>query len=173
VRTRSSASGELAAIAAALQGTSDDLPYVNVRPLIALADRQARSWLLGATAFSLFGGLAVALAAIGIFGALAFSVRQRTLEIGVRMALGAERGDIAGLILRYGAFVLILGGALGAAGAFAASRFVRSLLFNVVPGDPPAFVLALGVLAVAVLAGCLIPLFRATRIDPAVALRYE
>jgi ABC-type antimicrobial peptide transport system permease subunit len=82
-------------------------------------------------------------------------------------------GDIASLVLRHGIRVLVLGAALGAAGAFVASRFVRGLLFDVAPGDPPTFLLALGVLATAVLAGCLVPQIRATRIDPAVALRYE
>ena len=173
VRTRGSAAEEVAAVASALQGVSPDLPYVSVRPLLDLADVQARSWLLGATVFSVFGTLAVALAAIGIYGTLAFSIRQRTVEIGVRMALGALRSDVAGMVMRHAAFVLVLGCGLGAAGAFAASRFVRSLLFNVAPGDPQTFAIAVGVLAVAALAGCVLPAIRASRVDPAVALRYE
>ena len=173
VRTRARAADDVSAIAAALQGASPDLPYVSVRPLSDLADVQARSWRLGATVFSLFGALAVMLAAIGIYGALAFSIRQRTVEIGVRMALGALRSDVAGMVLRHGALVVVCGCALGAAGAFAASRFVGSLLFNVSPGDPGTFVIAAGVLTLAALAGCIIPAARASRIDPAVALRYE
>jgi ABC-type antimicrobial peptide transport system permease subunit len=115
----------------------------------------------------------VILAAIGIYGTLAFSIRQRTVEIGVRMALGALRSDVAGMVLRHGALVVFCGCALGAAGAFAASRFIGSLLFNVAPGDPWTFAMAAGVLALAALAGCIIPAARASRIDPAVALRYE
>jgi predicted permease len=173
IRTRTRAVDEASAIAAALQGASPDLPYVSVRPLSELADAQARSWLLGATVFSLFGTLAVILAAIGIYGTLAFSIRQRTVEIGVRMALGALRSDVAGMVLRHGALVVFLGCAVGAAGAFAASRFIGSLLFNVAPGDPGTFAMAAGVLTLAALAGCIIPAARASRIDPAVALRYE
>jgi predicted permease len=173
VRTRKTAAAEVASIAAALQGVSPDLPYVSVRPLSDLADAQARSWLLGATVFSLFGALAVILAAIGIYGTLAFSIRQRTVEIGVRMALGALRSDVAGMVLRHGALVILAGCALGAAGAFAASRFIESLLFNVAPADPETFALAAGVIAIAVLAGCIVPTARAARVDPAVALRYE
>jgi ABC-type antimicrobial peptide transport system permease subunit len=173
VRTRRSAEDEASSIAAALQGTSPDLPYVSVRPLSDLVDTQARSWLLGATVFSLFGTLAVILAAIGIYGTLAFSVRQRTVEIGVRMALGALRSDVSGMILRHGALVVVAGGALGATAAFAASRFIRSLLFNVAPGDPNTFFIAIAVIAAAALAGCIIPAARAARVDPAVALRYD
>jgi len=169
VRTRRDASREMAAIAAALQGASPDLPYVDVRPLSDLADAEARSWLLGATVFSLFGTLAVILSAIGIYGTLAFATRQRTTEIGVRMALGARRRDVAAMILRYAAFIVAAGAVLGAAGGFAASRFVRSLLFNVAPDDPGTFVAAALVMAIAALAGSLIPAARAARIDPAVA----
>lgn len=173
VRTRRDASREMAVIAAALQGASPDLPYVNVQPLSDLADAEARSWLLGATVFSLFGTLAVVLSAVGIYGTLAFATRQRTKEIGVRMAFGAGRHDVAAMILRYAAFVVAAGMVLGAAGAFAAGRFVRSLLFNVATDDPGTFVAAASVIAIAALAGSLIPAARAARIDPAVALRYE
>ena len=173
IRTAGTAANDVSAIAGALQGASPDLPYVSVRPLADLADAQARSWLLGATVFGLFSTLAVALAAIGIYGTLAFSIRQRTVEIGVRMALGALRRDIAGMVLRHGAVVVIAGCAIGAAGAFAASRFIRSLLFNVAPGDPNTFAIAAAVIVTAALAGCVIPAVRAARVDPAVALRYD
>jgi putative ABC transport system permease protein len=173
VRTHRRAAGEVAAIAAALQGTAPDLPYVDVRTLEGLADVQARSWRLGATVFGLFGTLAVILAGIGIYGALTFSIRQRTVEIGVRMALGAMRRDIARLVLQHGALVVSLGLALGLAGAFAGSRYVQSLLFNVAAADPATFAVASVVVVIAALLGCVVPAIRAVRVDPAVALRAD
>jgi putative ABC transport system permease protein len=173
VRTRRAAASALPAIAAALQSAAPDLPYVNVRTLEGLADVQARSWLLGATVFGLFGTLAVILAGIGIYGALAFSIRQRTVEIGVRMALGAVRRDIARMVLQHGALVVSLGVGLGLAGAFAGSRYVESLLFNVAAADPAIFAIASVVVVVAALLGCVVPAIRAVRVDPAVALRAD
>jgi ABC-type antimicrobial peptide transport system permease subunit len=112
-------------------------------------------------------------AGIGIYGTLAFSIRQRTTEIGIRLALGARRSDVARMVLRHGALVVTAGGALGAAAAYGGSRFVGSLLFKVAPADPTTFVLAAGVIVIAAFAGCLIPAVRAARVDPAVTLRYE
>jgi putative ABC transport system permease protein len=173
IRTSRRAHAEVATIAGALQGAAPDLPHVDVRTLESLADAEARSWLLGATVFGLFGTLAVILAGIGIYGALAFSIRQRTVEIGVRMALGAMRRDIARLVLQHGAVVVALGLVLGLAGAFAASRFIESLLFNVAAADPTTFAIASAVVVVCALLGCIVPAIRAARVDPAVALRYD
>jgi putative ABC transport system permease protein len=173
VRTRGSASEALPAVAAALQSAAPDLPYVQVRTLEQLADVRARSWLLGATVFGLFGALAVALAGIGIYGALSFSIRQRTAEIGVRMALGAVRRDIAVMVLRHGAAVAAAGLALGLAGAFAGSRYIESLLFNVSAADAWTLASACVVVIVAVVCGCIVPAVRATQIDPSTALRYD
>ena len=116
---------------------------------------------------------AVVLAAIGIYAALAFSIRQRTAEIGLRMAVGAGRGDIAGMVLRHGAIVAAAGLVLGGILAFGVARYVQSLLFKVAPTDPVTFVTAAVVVVVAVLAGCIVPAMRAARVDPVVALRYE
>ena len=173
VRTHEEVSAALPAIAAALQGAAPGLPYVNVRALQDLADVQARSWLLGATVFGLFGTLALILAGIGIYGALAYSIRQRTTEIGVRMALGALRADIARMVLRHGALVVSIGLVLGLTGAFAGSRYVQSLLFNATGAEPRVFGVAIIVVIAAALLGCVVPAIRAARVDPAVALRAE
>jgi predicted permease len=173
VRTHGDVSASLPAISAALQGAAPGLPYVSVQELEDLADVRARSWLLGATVFGLFGTLALILAGIGIYGALAYSIRERTTEIGVRMALGARRVDIARMVLRYGALVVSIGVVLGLAGAFAGSRYVQSLLFNATGAAPGVFGLAVAVVVTAALLGCVLPAIRAARVDPAVALRAE
>jgi len=173
LRTRGPAAADVDAIAAALQGASPDLPFIPVRPILELVDEQSAAWLLGATAFGLFGTLAVVLATIGIYGALAFSVRQRTVEIGVRLALGAQRTDIRAMVLRRGATVVVIGGIVGGVFALAMSRLASSLLFNVAPSDPVAFGVAALAIALSALTGCIVPAARAARVDPIVALRYE
>jgi ABC-type antimicrobial peptide transport system permease subunit len=120
-----------------------------------------------------FGLLAVLLAAIGLYGVMSYSVARRTPEIGVRMALGATRGDVASMILREIALLIAVGSAIGAAGSLGLARFVESLMFGLAPRDPLTLVAAIGVLlAVGLLAGYL-PARRASRIDPVVALRSE
>jgi predicted permease len=120
-----------------------------------------------------FGGLALLLAAIGVFGVLSYSVRQRTREIGVRMALGASRGDVLLLILRQ-TFVLVgVGALIGLGAAILSGRLMTSVLYDVSPADPAALSAAVAVLFGVALAAALIPARRATRVDPMVALRYE
>jgi ABC-type antimicrobial peptide transport system permease subunit len=120
-----------------------------------------------------FGALALLLAAIGVYGVMAFSTATRTRELGIRLALGAEPRDILHLILRDGAKVSALGVGLGVVGALAATRFLSSMLFGVSPTDPGTFSAVVGLLGSASLLACYIPARRATRVDPVVALRQE
>ena len=120
-----------------------------------------------------FGALALTLAAVGLYGVMAYAVAQRTREVGIRMALGARRLDVIGMIVREALVPVLFGVAIGIAGALAATRVISSLLFGVAPRDPLSFILAVcAMLAVALLAAA-IPARRASRVDPALALRYE
>jgi len=120
-----------------------------------------------------FGALALALAAVGLYGVMAYAAAQRTREVGIRMALGARRFDVIGMIVREALTPVLFGIAVGTAGALAAVRIVASLLFGVAPRDPLSFVFAVAaILAVALLAAA-VPARRASRVEPAIALRYE
>ncbi len=134
----------------------------------SVAPRRFNMFILG-----LFAALALVLAAIGIYGIMAFSVVQRTREIGVRMALGASTRDVLALIMRNGFKLALIGIIVGLVAAFAATRVLSSLLYEVSARDPLIFVLDAILLAMAALLACYIPARRATKVDPLVALRYE
>ncbi|HTO74416.1 MAG TPA: FtsX-like permease family protein, partial [Gemmatimonadales bacterium] len=136
--------------------------------LVSIADRRFPMFVL-----SLFAVLAMALAAVGIYGVLSYSVGQRTREIGVRMALGARLADVLSLVLGQGALLVGIGAVVGLAGALALSRVLKGLLFGITGSDPVTYALvALGLLVVA-LAAMLLPARRAASVDPVVALREE
>jgi putative ABC transport system permease protein len=134
----------------------------------SIAPRRFNMFILG-----VFAGLALMLAAIGIYGIMAFSVVQRTHEIGVRMALGASTRDVLALVMRNGFKLALIGIIVGLVVAFAATRVLSSLLYEVSARDPLIFALDAILLAIAALLACYIPARRATKVDPLVALRYE
>ncbi len=149
------------------------LPYAQIQTLSEQIDPQLESWRLGSAAFSAFGLLALLIASMGIFAVISYSVSQRTQEIGIRMALGAESRRVAQMIVGQGVRPAIAGVLVGAAGAVAMGRTLRSLLYGVGPNDPAVFIgVAVILLAVAALAAWL-PARRAARVNPVVALRYE
>jgi ABC-type antimicrobial peptide transport system permease subunit len=128
---------------------------------------------IGSVTMTIFAMVALLLAAVGIYGVMAFAVSQRTQEIGIRMALGARALDVLKLILRNGMFLAAIGAVIWLGGAFAITRFMSSLLFGVSPTDVLTFgLVTAGLLLVALLA-CYLPARRATKVDPLVALRYE
>ena len=134
----------------------------------SLAQRRFAMQVVG-----LFGVLALLLASIGIYGVMAYSVSQRTREIGIRVALGASRGNILRWVMRQGLALIAIGVATGLIAAFALTRLLRTLLFGVAPTDSVTYGALAIVLAVVALLACYIPARRATKVDPLVALRYE
>jgi putative ABC transport system permease protein len=134
----------------------------------SVAPRRTNTMLLAA-----FGAVAVLLASIGVYAVLSYGVAQRTREIGVRVALGAQRRDVVGLVAWQGATLAAIGIAIGLAGAYALSKYLSSILYQVSPRDPRVFLAAPVVLAAVALAATLFPALRATRVDPVTALRDE
>jgi len=128
---------------------------------------------LMATITAIFGALALLMAAIGLYGVLAYSVTQRTREIGIRMALGAQRGRVISMVMRGMAVTLVGGLALGTAVALALGRFVASMLYDVKPHDPWTLAVAIGLLSAAAALAAYLPARRASHVDPMIALRYE
>jgi len=170
------ARGPIAPVAEAVRRefhAAGDLPFADVTTLADRIAPQYRSWRLGAQAFSAFGLLALSIAAMGIFAVISYGVSQRTQEIGVRMALGAEAAQVARLVLGQGLRAALIGVALGGAGAYAMARGLASLLYGVTPADPLVFSATAAVLVLVAAAAAWLPARRAARIDPMVALRYE
>ena len=123
--------------------------------------------------FAVFGVAALVLAGLGVYGVTSYAVAQRTQEIGIRMALGAQMKDVLKLVLRNAMSLVFFGALLGLGGAFAATRVMSSLLFGVTPTDLATFIFVPIVLFLVALAASLIPARRATKVDPLIALRYE
>ncbi|HST53139.1 MAG TPA: ABC transporter permease [Pyrinomonadaceae bacterium] len=176
VRTAGDPTSSIAAIRQAVREVDSNLPLNDIKTQIEQADETLAMERLFAKLLSLFGLLAQTLAGVGLYGVLAWSVAQRTNEIGIRMALGASRGDLLKMVLRQGMVLTLFGIALGLAGAYALTRYLASLsqmLYGVRPTDPLTFgVIALFLTLIALVA-CLVPARRATKVDPMVALRYE
>ncbi|HLZ91389.1 MAG TPA: ABC transporter permease [Candidatus Acidoferrum sp.] len=150
-----------------------NLPIFDIKTMERVVDQDLFGERIVAALSATFGTLAALLAAMGIYGVLAYLVVQRTREIGIRMALGAETSHVRFLIVKEVGSMVLLGVAIGLPLAYGLARFSESLLFGVHAGDPAVYALGLALIAVIALAACYIPARRATRVDPLVALRYE
>jgi len=166
--------GELTrAVEAQIWALDRGIPPTAVLTMNDVMDASVTPRKFNLTLMMIFAGVALALAAIGIYGVVAFSVTQRTHEIGVRVTLGAQQRDIVRLVLGEGARLALLGAVLGLTAASALTRFMASLLFGVSIHDPLTFFAVAAVLVSVAGAACCIPARRAMRVDPMVALRYE
>jgi predicted permease len=173
VRSSGNAQQIVPAIRAQLASMDDTLPLARVRTMDELLDesivqQRFRTWLISG-----FAALALLLSAIGIYALISYSVSQRTREIGVRVALGAQPSNVLGMVLKEGLKLLLFGLLLGWIGALGATRVMRSLLYSTSATDAVSFVATSIALIVVALLACYIPARRATKVDPMVALRYE
>jgi putative ABC transport system permease protein len=156
-----------------VQSVDRDLALTSIAPMRAVVDDSMGDHRFRTTLLSAFAGVALLLAALGIYGVLAYFVSQRSRELGIRLALGARPQELFGMVVRQGMRPVVAGAAIGLAGAMAITTVMQSLLFGVNPIDPATYAVATLTLALIALAACAIPAMRATRVDPLVALRDE
>lgn len=173
VRSATDPASLVPAIRAAVAAVDKDQPISGVETMKQLVSDSVSTRRLTLVLLGLFSGLALVLAAIGIYGVMAYSVAQRTHEIGIRMAVGAQQKDVLGLVLGEGARLTLWGVGFGVAAALGLTRLLSSLLFAVSASDPLTYAAVAVVLVVVALLASYIPARRALRVDPIVALRYE
>jgi predicted permease len=173
VRPRGDVEAMTVPLRRALYAVDPRLLYANVETLESALDPQFRPWRLGATLISAFGLLALLIAAVGLYSLIAYLVASRTHEVAVRMALGARRHDVVGMVLRHGISLAGMGLGAGVVMAFAAAPHLRDLLFRQSSRDPVVYLAAVGVLLVAAVVASVVPARRATRVNPMTALKSD
>ena len=165
----------VAQVRTALRTLDPDLPVLQIAPFASVVEKNISLWVvrIGAALFGVFGGIALLLAVVGVYGVKAYAVSRRTREIGIRMALGAQAGDVLALIFRQGALQTALAVLAGLGLSLAAGQLLATMLYQVGPTDPLALATATVLLTAAALLACYLPARRATRVSPIVALRTE
>ena len=173
VRTAGDPLTAIPAVREAVRAVDPNVPIINVTTQQQEVENRFRQERLFAQAGTMFGGLALLVASVGLFGLMSYSVARRTHEIGIRMALGAERGDVLRLVMRESMILVLAGVLFGLAAAIAASRPIAGLLFGLAPADPMTIAAAIVLMLLLSSAAAYLPARRAARVDPMVALRYE
>jgi putative ABC transport system permease protein len=173
VRTSMDPSALSSSVQRVAQGLDPDQPMYKVRTMNQLMTESIARRRLATTLLGVFAGCALLLAAIGLYGVMAYAVTQRTHEIGIRVALGASRGQVIRMVLGQSLGITGAGIGIGFIGAIAVARAVSNMLFGVRPGDPVTFALVAAGLALVALAASYIPAWRASVVDPAISLRNE
>jgi putative ABC transport system permease protein len=173
IRTSADPLNLTAAVRSQVQALDPNQPVYNVSTMEQTLDQSLVTQRLSMTLLVFLASLALILAAVGIYGVMSYAVTQRTHEIGIRMAIGAQRRDVFKLVIGRGMLLTLIGVGVGLVGAFALTRLMATMLFGVAPTDPVTFV-SIGILLIGVaLVACYVPGRRATKVDPLVALRYE
>jgi predicted permease len=170
---RAGTQGFLDEVRQAVWSVNANLPLANVRTMQTVYDKSIARTSFTLVMLAIAGVMAMALGIIGIYGVISYTVAQRQREIGIRLALGAQRGDVLQMVLKHGATMAAVGVAIGIGASFALTRLMASLLFGVSAHDPVTFAAVATLLIFVALLACYIPARRATRVDPMVALRYE
>jgi predicted permease len=173
IRTRKSPQAAIPQIQHAMFQVDPDLPLAQLKTMDEVVSDSVTDWRFRTILLGVFGGVALFIAVIGIYGVISYSVAQRTQEIGVRMALGAQRTDVLKMVVGQGFKLTLTGVGTGIVGALALTRFLSSLLYGVKPTDPFTFIAVSLILTGVALLACYLPARRATKVDPMVALRYE
>jgi predicted permease len=173
VRTSGDPKSYVSAIRTAIHEIDRDMPMSKVNTLDVLVDNSMGQRRLSTVLLGVFAGLALLLASIGIYGVMSYTVSQRTRELGVRVALGASRQSVLGLVMRQGVTITLIGVAIGLGGAFGLTRLIATQLYSVSATDPSTFAMVTAALLIVAVAASLVPALRATRIDPLTALREE
>jgi putative ABC transport system permease protein len=173
VKTNSEPRSMIPAVTKLVGGMDGDVPLFGVKSMEEYMAASVAAPRFNTTLLSIFAGVALVLTIVGLYGVMSYSVVQRTNEIGIRLALGAQSRDVLIMIIKQGSKLIVVGLMIGLAGAFAATRVIASLLFGVTTKDPFTFVAAAVLLAIVALLACYVPAWRATKVDPLEALRYE
>jgi putative ABC transport system permease protein len=173
IRTSDDPLSHVAAARAAISAEDPDLPVYDIQSMDQLLSQNSRGRAVLSSMTGVFAGLALLLAAVGIYGMVAYTVAERTREIAVRIAVGARRHHVIRHILTGGLGAVLAGLVLGLAGSIAVSQLLTVVLYGVSPSDPMSYALVTGVLAGSALLACVLPAQRALRLDPVVALRHE
>ncbi|HEX6716485.1 MAG TPA: FtsX-like permease family protein, partial [Pyrinomonadaceae bacterium] len=176
VRTTGDPMSLVGSIREAIREVESNLPISNIRTQVQQANQALAMERMFAKLLTLFGVIAQLLAAIGLYGVMAYAVSQRTQEIGIRMALGADRRKVLMMVMRQGMTLTLIGIAIGLGGAYVVMKYldsVTNMLFGVKARDPWTFAFIAVLLAMVALIACLVPARRATKVDPLTALRYE
>jgi putative ABC transport system permease protein len=173
IRTTPDPNTEIAAVRDAIKSVDPDQPVFAVQTLNEVLAQARWPYRVFGSLFMILAVLGLLLSAIGIYAIMAYSVTQRTQEIGVRLALGAQSNQITWLVLRAGIVQLVIGIGLGLAAAMGVSRLLKSLVAQIPASDPVTFIFITGLLIIVTIAACIIPARRATRLDPLAALRID
>jgi putative ABC transport system permease protein len=173
VKTASEPRSFIPAVTKEVGAMDQDLALFGVKSMDEYLSASVAAPRFSTTLLSIFAGVALVLTIVGLYGVMSYSVAQRTNEIGIRLALGAQSRDVLLMIVKQGSFLILLGLAIGLAGAFALTRLIASLLFGVTAKDPFTFAAVAVLLALVALLACYIPAWRATKVDPMDALRCE